>query len=272
MNAGRIGPRLDRETPIVPTVALLERIARLERQRGGGGGGGSPGPPGQPGDPGPPGERGEPGARGEPGPPGDPGQPGQPGERGEPGPPGERGEPGPPGEGGQIPRVSSLPAEPVDGEEIDYRAAEGVLWRLRYDTARDKWDFLGGPPHGAQAALANQTIAAVNVWQVVAGTDLTLPLSGTYYIDMSLTTWKLATATATNVAADLALGQTAVAETISSMTVNANGLGGPQHRRSRRDWDASQGALKLYLKATVAATLWQLGAFTITATPVTLNP
>jgi len=57
---GRMGPRLDRPTPL-GIGALTERVERLERRRivggggGGGGGGGQEGPPGPPGDPGPPG-------------------------------------------------------------------------------------------------------------------------------------------------------------------------------------------------------------------------
>lgn len=53
-----------------------------------------------------------------------------------------------------VPVVTALPGSPVDGQEIYYAAdaANGVLWRLRYNAGSAsayKWEFLGGPPLSA---------------------------------------------------------------------------------------------------------------------------
>jgi hypothetical protein len=69
--------------------------------------------------------------------------------------------------------VPSLPGSPVDGQEVYWQVAAGVLWHMRRNAAANKWDFLGGPPityrqegeNNAYAVIANGTNITVNAAQ-----------------------------------------------------------------------------------------------------------
>jgi hypothetical protein len=86
------------------------------------------------------------------------------------------------------PTVTSLPASPVDGQEIYFVAdsANGAVWHLRYRAASSspyKWEFLGGaglhteafgsgsitPANGFTSSLSSNTLSG-----------MTLPLAGDY--------------------------------------------------------------------------------------------
>lgn len=91
--------------------------------------------------------------------------------------------------------VTSLPANPIDGQEVVYvaDAAAGVLWRLRYRAAAPapyRWEFLGGS--GLQAVDA-PTLAAPTAWGWQAP-SLTVPLAGLYEIQQTCSMRDSATA------------------------------------------------------------------------------
>jgi hypothetical protein len=93
---------------------------------------------------------------------------------------------GPQGPTRIIQRVTSLPANPADSDEVDFVAdtANGVLWRLKYNAASAsayKWEFVGGTPLYAAVEPA-QVSAAGTGWQdfTTVGPSLTLPLNGDY--------------------------------------------------------------------------------------------
>lgn len=49
--------------------------------------------------------------------------------------------------GSDVALVTSLPANPVDGQEIYFLAdsTNGIIWHLRYRVASSKWEYVGGP-------------------------------------------------------------------------------------------------------------------------------
>jgi len=91
--------------------------------------------------------------------------------------------------------VSTLPASPVDGQEIHYLAdaTNGVIWHLRYRVAATgsyKWEFVGGPP--LTAGLGNHNLpgfldfAAGNIFPASGANGnnptITIPLAGDYIL------------------------------------------------------------------------------------------
>lgn len=116
------------------------------------------------------------------------------------------------------PLVTSLPAGPADGDEIEFLAdpANGVVWRFRYRAASSsahKWEFVGGPP-----LVSSLAVAPVDYAFSVAYADLTgfVPLSvavaGDY--DIRLTASIIATTGTPHIAlmAALAVGGGAVSD------------------------------------------------------------
>lgn len=92
------------------------------------------------------------------------------------------------------PLVTSLPSNPLDGQEVYYLAdaANGMIWHLRYRAASSsayKWEFVGGSPFNMQ--LDTSTI--LNTFPVVgstgygyataAGGSRSAPLAGDYLIE-----------------------------------------------------------------------------------------
>lgn len=81
-----------------------------------------------------------------------------------------------------LPLVSTLPSNPVDGQEVLYLASDtnGVTWRLRYraaSTSAYKWEFVGGPPLTARSTASEGTIGGL-AWH--ATPVLTIPRAGEY--------------------------------------------------------------------------------------------
>lgn len=80
-----------------------------------------------------------------------------------------------------VPVVTALPGSPVDGQEIYLAAdaANGVLWRLRYNAGSAsayKWEFLGGPPLWASVAASEiPALGATYVDMTTVGPTVTLP-------------------------------------------------------------------------------------------------
>lgn len=85
---------------------------------------------------------------------------------------------------GQV--VTSLPADPFDGQEVVYLASEpsGIVWKLRY--RRDsgsafKWEVVGGSPLRSGDGATQST--ASNVFQTLGTPSVTVPLAGDYDIE-----------------------------------------------------------------------------------------
>jgi hypothetical protein len=94
--------------------------------------------------------------------------------------------PSPAGQSAAIPLVTSLPASPVDGQEIYFLAdaTNGVIWHLRYRAASAsayKWEFIGGSELSAYIG-GNEATTTLNQWVDLAtvGPQITVPLAGDY--------------------------------------------------------------------------------------------
>lgn len=86
-----------------------------------------------------------------------------------------------------IPLVTSLPANPADGQEVYFLAdsANGVVWHLRYraaSTSPYKWERVGGE---ALYADADPLVSSGSTSYVALSGDpaVTVPLAGDYVID-----------------------------------------------------------------------------------------
>ncbi|HVE80908.1 MAG TPA: hypothetical protein VNA68_02080 [Candidatus Dormibacteraeota bacterium] len=89
-----------------------------------------------------------------------------------------------------VPKVTSLPANPSDGDEVYYtaEASTGTIWHLRYNAGSSsayKWEYLGG-----SAALNSPTLgdagltssSGTSYSDLFSGTAYTLPLAGDYWV------------------------------------------------------------------------------------------
>lgn len=153
---------------------------------------GPAGPTGAVGPQGPTGATGAQGIQGIQGPQGvkgDTGAQGPKGDTGAQGPKGDTGAQGPQGPAGpstSIPLVTSLPASPVDGQEVYYdTGSNGVVWHLRYragSASAYKWEFVGGGALYDEIAASGSraNTAYGDVTQV--GPAVTLPLAGDYEV------------------------------------------------------------------------------------------
>lgn len=93
------------------------------------------------------------------------------------------------------PVVTSLPASPVDGQEILYRFVQTVtptdaavlVWRLIWDAAAAAWLPVGRqePVYAYRQLVENTNFASINVWGGVAVNDpvATAPRAGDYDVE-----------------------------------------------------------------------------------------
>lgn len=84
-------------------------------------------------------------------------------------------------------RVTALPTNPFDGQEIDYvvDATNGIVWRFRYRAASastHKWEFVGGPPLYVEVAAEQSTSSGSFVDLATVGPEATVPVAGDYLI------------------------------------------------------------------------------------------
>lgn len=92
--------------------------------------------------------------------------------------------------GSVIPVVSSLPANPTDGQEVYWLAdaTNGVMWRFRYNgtsASAYKWEFVGGPPLYSEVTTAETTTSTTFAALATAGPAVVVPLAGDFNVDIS---------------------------------------------------------------------------------------
>jgi hypothetical protein len=104
-----------------------------------------------------------------------------------------QGAPGPVGPGGTVTRIATtLPKEPNDGDEVDYEAAPGVVWRLRYNASAvsaSKWQCVGGDEVMVLAANAPQNTVSGGASSntVIPFVDFSVPFNGVYDVAVAST-------------------------------------------------------------------------------------
>jgi len=87
------------------------------------------------------------------------------------------------------PLVTSLPTNPVDGQECYYLAdaTNGIIFYLRYRAAAPgsyKWEFVGGSPLYAEVLTNESTGSATYTALATAGPAIALPLAGDYIVEL----------------------------------------------------------------------------------------
>jgi len=88
--------------------------------------------------------------------------------------------------------VTSLPASPIDGQEIYYGAdaTNGIIWHLRYRSASSstyKWEYIGGPSL-TNYVVTDQTTTSNSIVDLATdGPSITVPVSGDYEINFYAT-------------------------------------------------------------------------------------
>jgi hypothetical protein len=97
-----------------------------------------------------------------------------------------------------IPLVTTLPASPFDGQEVDLTDSlltPSWVWRFRYVAAAptNKWKFVGGPPVFSSIETI-EAVSTTGAWAdtPTVGPTITLALAGDYYLE-----WDVAVSSAT---------------------------------------------------------------------------
>lgn len=135
------------------------------------------------------------------------------------------------------PRVTALPASPIDGDECVYvaDATNGVEWRFKYKSVETKWRFIGGPPLTSSIATSEARNNATFGDLTTAGPSVTVPLAGDYMIQFNvqgnpvspetftIATIKLGAATAVDADSAVGLGPAGAIHT-PGRTYRRNGL------------------------------------------------
>lgn len=80
--------------------------------------------------------------------------------------------------------VTSLPSSPTDGQEVYYKADEGVIWHFRYRATGNSWEFVGGPPLMA-TENTERSFSNTSPNETIKWAPITAPLSGTYRVVLS---------------------------------------------------------------------------------------
>jgi len=149
---------------------------------------------------GPMGPQGDVGPQGPVGPIGPQGPQGPKGDQGVVGPQGPQGPQGLPAP--TVPRVTTLPASPKEGDEVFFVADNGVLWHLRFHVPQApityKWEFVGGAAVSKLITTAEGTASTTYADLTTVGPDLTLLLPGIYDV-------RIGTIAANPVASDSAM-------------------------------------------------------------------
>ena len=88
--------------------------------------------------------------------------------------------------------VTALPANPFDGQVIDYLAdaTNGVVWRFRYragSASAFKWEGVGGQQEIFTGQLGDMTNANNTATSLTGGPTQNIPLSGDWMLSIDIT-------------------------------------------------------------------------------------
>lgn len=138
-------------------------------------------------------------------------------------------------------RVTSLPASPVDGQEVVYvaDAANGVLWRLRYNAGAVsvyKWEFVGGSPLfsevGSPGSGDEGTASTSYTTLTSSGPNVALPLAGDYDVEVMCAAYN----TGANIGSAMSyqIGATAAVEADAAISQSSSASTGVPYAVARR--------------------------------------
>lgn len=170
--------------------------------------------------------------------------------------------------------ATSLPASPVDGQEVYYAAdpANGVIWHLRYRagaTGSYKWEFLGGPPMTKIVATRESLGSSNGVWldPATVGPQLTIPLAGDYNIEFHVTMETPSLIATANVGVAIGAGNPLIAYPIANGSGNNINLDMNVHTQYAGRAANDQLRLRYMQSANNAAGYWFLNRY-LYVTPI----
>lgn len=159
-----------------------------------------------------------------------------------------------------IPRVTSLPVAPVDGQEIIYvaDAAKGVLWHLKYNASSAsiyRWEVVGASKLYAEFNTADNGTASTTYVSLTNDPTVTVPLAGDYDIDFGAYCYgDSATARATFMSID---SGTAANDFEAVPWLVTSGVGqGPGSRRIGRTGVAASTVIRPKFRTVSATSFW----------------
>lgn len=177
------------------------------------------------------------------------------------------------------PRVTTLPASPVDGQQCDYVAnpETGVIWRLRYraaSTSTHKWEFVGGADLYATYPEAQPLgFPVANAWYgLVKSPVLTCPLAGDYFYWGGADYMQIEKAVSTSLYMSVSVGPAGVSTTPlgpGGTLVLTTGGSTPVHMAGRLNGRAAGDAVRIAMAGgSTANELFAVGALVLALRPV----
>jgi hypothetical protein len=168
------------------------------------------------------------------------------------------------------PLVTTLPSNPLDGQECYYLAdaTNGIIWHLRYRAASSsayKWEVVTGPPLFAEVATDNGYSTNAYGDAGPAGPQLALPLAGDYDIEHACQTYNSG-AGGQNHFMSYAIGATAAVDADACDLTTPGSFWGTGMKRTRRKTFVAPVTLTAKYKVSGGAGSFKLR--TMQATPV----
>jgi len=176
------------------------------------------------------------------------------------------------------PLVTSLPASPVDGQEVYFQAdaTNGIVWRLRYNAGSSsayKWEFVGGSPLFAEVATEETTASTTYVALATAGPTLTLPRAGDYDVEIGCRLYSSVNNTGALMGYDIGATGAVDADAVSyyaAATLGGGATATGNYARARRKTGLTAVALTAKYRATSAITV-AIGSRWMRVTPVRVS-
>ena len=114
--------------------------------------------------------------------------------------------------------VTSLPASPIDGQEIYYGAdaTNGIIWHLRYRSASSssyKWEYIGGSALTSYVDTNEGRSSNTFGDLATVGPSITLPVNGNYEIVFASTFYNDSNTNSTGARCKLNINGTTLADT-----------------------------------------------------------
>jgi hypothetical protein len=118
-------------------------------------------------------------------------------------------------QGSALAVTSTLPSNPVDGQECYYLAdaTNGIVWHLKYraaSTSAYKWEYVGGSHLRSDIDTDESTASTTYAALATAGPSITVPLAGDYEIEFGFNGWNSVASLVNNMSFDV--GATAASD------------------------------------------------------------
>jgi hypothetical protein len=167
--------------------------------------------------------------------------------------------------------VTSLPASPVDGQEVSYLvdATNGVVWQLKYRAATSgtaKWHSIGGASLYSENLVLDTTTSASFI-DIAGGPTLTIPVAGTYEVEYGARAWSSSSAQGAHTGIFLGATPTEYLDSFAATAPTAYNA-----FRATRATLAASATVKLQYRGTAAANTYNFEKRWVRVRPVKIGP